>query len=148
MKRRALHGLVGVRVGRRSGFCAFVSGSGAASALVAPCLAIGRGFGQSPEANRPPADALPLLTNVHQVLRLGTAVARERPSPVDFEAVATEPVVAQPTWLWVQDDTNAVLVVHTNRFNRQPGQRVRVRGVTGAGLHAAGASIQSAQVEA
>jgi len=104
-------------------------------------------FGQTPNVNATPAAAepLPVLTNVLQVLQLGMDGARQSPHPVDFEAVTTEPVAAQPTWLWVQEDSNAVVVVHTNRFNRQPGLRVRVKGVTGPGLHAV--NVQSAHVE-
>ena len=113
-----------------------VLGRAALRAFGAHFLAIIMWFGQ-PAAAAPAADdSLPALTNVLQVLQLGTGGARQRPHPVDFEAVTTLPVAAQPTWIWVQEDTNAVIVVHTNRFDRQPGQRVRVRGVVGSGVHA------------
>jgi hypothetical protein len=91
------------------------------------------------------ARSLPLLTNIQQVLQLGREGARQHPHPVEFEAVTTVPVAGQPTSLWVQAETNAIFVAHTNRFTRQPGLRVRVRGVTGTWPY--GVNVQRARVE-
>ena len=104
MKRTALFALVEACVRRGPFRSASSAGRASASALAVHWLAMCLSFGQSPDAAPAAAGPLPVLTNVHQVLQLGRAGARQHSHPVNFEAVTTEPVVAQPTWLWVQDD--------------------------------------------
>src|SRR5262249_55721493 len=108
--------------GKRLGGCrpvrgVFAPGLAVSFAFALYALALGAGYGQAPGAVPASGDSLPVLTNILQVLQLGINEARQRPHRVDFEAVITEPTAAQATTLWVQDDTNAVLVLHTNRFD-------------------------------
>ena len=87
-----------------------------------------------------------VLTSVQAVLNLGPESARTRLSTVDLQAVTTLPAWDRPTWLWIQDGTNALAVIHTNQFLRQAGLRVRVPGVAAQGTQAP-VFVDSAQVE-
>lgn len=75
-----------------------------------------------------------VLTTVPGVLQTGREAARARTLEVELEAVMTVADVEHHNQLWVQDGTNALLVIHTNQFSPRAGSRVRVQGVIATGL--------------
>ena len=83
-----------------------------------------------------PSAALTLLTNAGQVLDLGVEGARRNPHPVRLRGVVTYSVPGR-NWLFVQDDTDGLLVVYTNRIVPPLfGHEVEVTGVAGSGQFA------------
>ena len=106
------------------------------------CLAVHSGFGpiqaaaqpSGPEARESPAAAW--LTNVQQVLKLGTYRARNTSQPVQLRGIIVQ-LTRKPGYVFLQDQTACILVTVTNvPAEAAPGKLAEVEGWTEAGLYA------------